>query len=65
MDDIDDLIRSEVTRRKRSRCLGVFGPERKNLRTVLWRFPDRSVNLPGRDYWLKDQPFPDAGYELS
>jgi hypothetical protein len=34
----------------------------KYLGTILWRYHDRFVNLPGYGYWIKSQPFADAHY---
>jgi hypothetical protein len=30
--------------------------------TILWRFRDQFLNVPGQDYWLKDVPNEEMGY---
>lgn len=35
----------------------------KNMGTIMWRLRADFVNLTGYGYWLRDEPFPEAGYD--
>jgi hypothetical protein len=35
----------------------------KNMGTIMWRLREHFVNLQGFGYWLRDRPFPLAGYD--
>lgn len=35
----------------------------KALGTMLWRAPDKFIQLEGRGYWNKGQPYPEGGYD--
>jgi hypothetical protein len=54
------MTRGELVEALESRGVALFGRDKaKNVGTVLWRFQDRFVNIPGRGYWLKGRAVPE------
>ena len=57
------MTRSELVDSLETRGIKLVAKDpSKNVGTILWRHEDTFVNLPGWGYWLRDQPFPPAGY---
>lgn len=57
------MRRGELVERLTNKGIALAGSDKnKNLGTILWRAPDVFVQLKTFGYWLKDTPYPPAGY---
>ena len=54
------MTRGELAKAIEARGIPLTAADKaKNVGTILWRFQDRFINVPGRGYWPIDRPFPD------
>jgi len=57
------MTRGELAEALELRGIPLAGKDpSKNLGTILWRFQDRFLNIPGRGYWPKDLPLEEIDY---
>jgi hypothetical protein len=57
------MTRSELASAIEARGIPLKGVDRtKNLGTILWRNRDKFANIPGWGYWIRELPYPEAGY---
>ena len=58
------LTRSGLLKALDERGIPIGGTNRsKNMGTIMWRLSDDFVSLEGFGYWLRDRPYPPAGYD--
>jgi len=60
------MTRGQLVKEFDRRGLPLGGEDRsRNLGTIMWRLKDQFVNLRGRGYWPKDEPFPPGANDRS
>lgn len=58
------LTRGQLLQKLDQKSLRVGGKSdrSKNMGTIMWRLREHFVNLQGFGYWVREEPFPPAGY---
>jgi len=59
----EPMTRSQLAEAIESRGVALVAKDKaKNVGTILWRYRDQFLNVPGQGYWPKDAPNEELGY---